>query len=174
MSDYFLSQGKHDGPDDGRCAMEWVSYLAGEPHSDSPACVSTVLKTFCVTLNDHLPFDQRQRIRPYLARTIGTANDGLDEWRQWMCTDWLVRVAAPVFLDGEGTQLIACEVSTVIGAAWLEEQAQCGGVNGYCRVPSPLLRNSLLSVGGLLDRMLPTEIIQMPVVDEWREIVEVA
>jgi hypothetical protein len=79
--------------------MEWVSYLAGEPHSDQPACVSPMLCAFCIRLNDALPGDQRQRMRPYLARTIGTADDGLDERRNWMCADWLIRVYTPAWLD---------------------------------------------------------------------------
>ena len=76
-SDYRLGYGTHATPEDGRCAMEWVSYLAGEPHSDHPACVSPVLRAFCMTLNDSLEDTPRQRLRPYLARTIGTSDDGL-------------------------------------------------------------------------------------------------
>jgi hypothetical protein len=75
-SDYTLSHGTHATAQDGRCAMEWVSHLAGEPHTDTPACVSPVLRAFCVALNDGLADGPRQRLRPYLARTIGTAGDG--------------------------------------------------------------------------------------------------
>jgi hypothetical protein len=67
---YFLSQGAHATPADGKCAMEWVSFIAGEPHSDQPKCVSPMLKSFCITLNDSLPDGQRQRMRPYLARCM--------------------------------------------------------------------------------------------------------
>ena len=97
-SDYRLGYGTHATPEDGRCAMEWVSYLAGEPHSDEPACVSRVLRAFCITLNDSLEDAPRQRLRPYLARTIGTADDGLDETRSWMALDWLIRTYAPAWL----------------------------------------------------------------------------
>jgi hypothetical protein len=90
-SDYTLAYGTHANPDDGRCAMEWVSHLAGEPHSDQPRCVSPVLRAFCTGLNDSLDDERRQRLRPYLARTIGTADDGLDEMRSWMAMDWLIR-----------------------------------------------------------------------------------
>ena len=72
-SDYTLAYGTHATPQDGRCAMEWVSYLAGEPHSDEPVCVSPVLRALCVALNDGLADEPRQRLRPYLTRTIGTA-----------------------------------------------------------------------------------------------------
>jgi len=78
--------------------MEWVSHLAGEPHSDQPACVSPVLRAYCTSLNDSLDDKPRQLLRPYLARTIGTADDGLDEARSWMALDWLIRTYAPTWL----------------------------------------------------------------------------
>jgi hypothetical protein len=101
-TDYMLAYGTHATPDDGRCAMEWVSHLAGEPHSDQPACVSPVLRAFCTTLNDNLEDGPRQRLRPYLTRTIGTADDGLDETRSWMAMDWLVRTYVPRWLTVAG------------------------------------------------------------------------
>jgi hypothetical protein len=101
-SEYMLAYGTHATPNDGRCAMEWVSFLAGEPHSDEPACVSAVLRAFCTTLNDGLEDGPRQRLRPYLTRTIGTADDGLDEARSWAAMDWLVRDYTPCWLAAAG------------------------------------------------------------------------
>ncbi|HUO69858.1 MAG TPA: hypothetical protein VMU39_03695 [Solirubrobacteraceae bacterium] len=101
-NDYRLSYGTHATPEDGRCAMEWVSYLAGEPHSDHPACVSPVVRAFCTTLNDSLEDGPRQRLRPYLARTIGTAGDGFDEARSLMAMDWLTRTYVPRWLAVAG------------------------------------------------------------------------
>src|SRR5579875_963686 len=99
IEDYVLSFGTHSTPDEGMCAMEWVSYVAGEPHSDSPQCVSPVLRALCISLNDEQPDAARQKLRPYLARTIGTAGDGLDEERAWMAMDWLIRIYAPRWLE---------------------------------------------------------------------------
>jgi hypothetical protein len=98
MSDYSLAYGTHASPSDGRCAMEWVSHLAGEPHSDQPECVSPVLRAFCIALNDGLEDEPRQRLRPYLVRTIGTAGDGQDPRRAWMALDWLIRTFTPAWL----------------------------------------------------------------------------
>ena len=98
-SDYTLAYGTHAMPDEGRCAMEWVSYIAGEPHSDEPACVSPVVRAFCTAFNDSLEDGPRQRLRPYLARTIGTASDGFDEPRTWLAMDWLIRVYTPTWLE---------------------------------------------------------------------------
>ncbi len=107
---YELSYGTHANPQDGRCAMEWVSFLAGEEHSDEPACVSPVLRVFCIALNDRMDDLARQRLRPYLTRTIGTSADGHDEARAWMAMDWLIRDYAPAWLDfadvGESAALL--------------------------------------------------------------------
>jgi hypothetical protein len=97
--DYTLQSGSHEKREIGMCAMEWVAFLANEPHSDAPDCVSPVLTQFCVVFNDRLPDDRRQRLRPYLTRTIGTRDDGHDEERAWMCLDWLIRVYAPTWLS---------------------------------------------------------------------------
>ena len=97
-TDYTLAYGTHTTPEDGRCAMEWVSFLAGEPHSDDPACASPVLRAYCTTLNDSFEDAPRQRLRPYLARTIGTVTDGLDGERSWMAMDWLIRTYTPAWL----------------------------------------------------------------------------
>jgi len=101
-TDYTLSYGTHANPEDGRCAMEWVSYLAGEPHGDQPVCVSPVVRAFCIALNDGLEDVPRQRLRPYLTRTIGTADDGFDEARAWMAMDWLTRTYTPTWLSPAG------------------------------------------------------------------------
>jgi hypothetical protein len=82
--------------------MEWVSHLAGEPHSDEPACVSPVLRAFCTSLNDGLEDIPRQRLRTYLPRTISTSGDGLDDRRGWMAMDWLIRVHTPTWLSAAG------------------------------------------------------------------------
>src|SRR5690349_23022666 len=116
-TDYTLAYGTHATPEDGRCAMEWVAHLAGEPHGDEPACVSTVLRAFCTTMNDSLGDGPRQRLRPYLARTIGTATDGFDGERSWMAMDWLIRTYAPVWLevadlDASAARLAACRPVT--------------------------------------------------------------
>jgi hypothetical protein len=98
-ADYKLYRGAHDAGGGQRCALEWVAYLAGEEHTDHPVCVSPMLGAFGRSWNDALDNATRQKLRPYLARMIGTAGDGRDEERAWLCTDWLVRVCAPAFME---------------------------------------------------------------------------
>jgi len=102
--DYRLAAGPHRRPGTGRCAMEWVAHLAGEPHTDAPRSVSPVLAAFARTLNDELDDAARQRLRPYLARMIGTAGDGGDSERRRRCADWLARECAPAMLAHAGLE----------------------------------------------------------------------
>jgi hypothetical protein len=95
---YRLSPGRHVRAEQGRCAMEWVAHMAGEAHSDRPECVSPIVGALARSWNDALDETTRQRLRPYLARMIGTAGDGGDDDRAWRCADWLVRTGAPALL----------------------------------------------------------------------------
>lgn len=204
---YFLSKGAHSTAQDGRCAMEWVAYLAGEPHSDSPECVSPALTVFCVAFNDGLDDENRQRLRPYLARSIGTRGDGLDEQRSWMATDWLIRTYMPAWLSLAGLDEDAARLRALppvlaaenlecamvdLGAA-RQNAAAAGFATGFAAgfaawdaagfaadaawdaawfaagatagvALTPTVRQLQDSAFELLDRMLPTVAIQVPVV----------
>ena len=94
-----LKAGSH-APDGEYCVMELVSFVAGEPWSDSPQCVSPVLGAFARAWNDGMRTDdERDSLKPYINRLIGTAGDAeADERRAWLATDWLVRVCTPAWL----------------------------------------------------------------------------
>jgi hypothetical protein len=91
MNEYWLSSGPHRPESGRRCAMEWVAYLAGEPHTDHPECVERVLGGLCMILNDCFADAERQRLRPYLARTIGTHDDGLGPRRLQIWNEWIAQ-----------------------------------------------------------------------------------
>jgi hypothetical protein len=99
-----LEHGKHQ-ENSGMCVMEAVSYVAGEPWSDHPQCVSPVIAQFCRSWNDALPTDEdRTRLlAPLIAEMIGTrTTDDDDVTRSWMVLDWLVRVYTPAWLRAAG------------------------------------------------------------------------
>ncbi len=94
-----LAKGKHNSFNAGHCATETVAWLAGEEHTDHPQCLSPILGQFLRTWNDQLDEGGRQKLKPYLPRTIGSSNDGHDELRGWLCADWLIRVYTPAWLE---------------------------------------------------------------------------
>lgn len=56
-----LEAGAHE-PDDGRCVMEAVAYIAGLDHTDAPACVDDDLAELLRGWNDALDDNDRQRL----------------------------------------------------------------------------------------------------------------
>jgi hypothetical protein len=84
------------------CAMELVSWLCDEPHSDAPACVAPEIASYVRRLNDAMPDDQRQRLKPFLSRTMNTADDGKQVERMYLIADNAVRYIVPLALDAVG------------------------------------------------------------------------
>lgn len=102
-----LTEGAHSLRNDGVCLLEAAAWFAGEPHSDMPECVSGVLRDFGVKLNDVLPDDRRQDLKPLIPRLVGTVtrsddDDVLDSIREHMVLDWLVRTCVPEWLQAAG------------------------------------------------------------------------
>jgi hypothetical protein len=105
-----LDTSSHPTFADGHCAMEVVAWLAGEGHTDAPACASRVLRSYTIAVNDRWGDEQRQKLIPYLPRMVGTGDDGKDEARSYMALDWLVRSFTPTWLDLAGLTVEAAEL----------------------------------------------------------------
>ncbi|HLK43440.1 MAG TPA: hypothetical protein VKV34_08865, partial [Thermoleophilia bacterium] len=95
-----LDDGGHDQNNDGEwCLLEAAAYMAGEPWSDQPQCVCPAIGAFGRALNDRLPDDKRQLLKPLLPEMLGTRDDGFTERRGYIALDWLVRTYLPAFLS---------------------------------------------------------------------------
>ena len=70
-----LSRGKHRSAKTGACFMEFASYLAGEPWSDSPQCTDPVLAHLARAVNDRLSDGRRNEIARDVPRVIGLRGD---------------------------------------------------------------------------------------------------
>ncbi len=103
LDELTLGSGAHHDATPGQwCLMEATAYLAGEPWSDHPACVSPVLGAYGRGLNDAWDDVQRQKLVPFIPRLLGTADDGQDEARSYLALDWLLRTYTPAWLDLAG------------------------------------------------------------------------
>ncbi len=122
-----LKSGGHSSVDDGMCVMEMVSYLAREKWSDSPKCASPVIASFLRSWNDSLNDDDRQMLKPYAFKVIGTNTGKADDLaRSWMALDWLCRVHTPAWLRLAGLtkEAQAIEATARIVDAQTAELAQ--------------------------------------------------
>ena len=97
---FTLKHGSHSSFDDGACLMEAVAYVAGEPHSDHPACTSRVLTSIAIRLNDRWDGEERQLLAPLIPKLIGTRTDWKhDVKRAYAMADACVREIVPMGLD---------------------------------------------------------------------------
>jgi hypothetical protein len=110
---------------DALCVMEAIAWVAGQPHTDHPPCVSGVIGDFLRAWNDAMNDEDRQILKRLVSITIGTAGTAEQELqRSWMAVDWYCRVSAPAWLrlagltdEAEAIEAAAPIVGSVSAAA---------------------------------------------------------
>jgi hypothetical protein len=104
ISNRDLSVGTHIDPNDGMCIMEAVAYVVGEPFTDRPVCVSSVLAEAARTANDKGGLYTRRCLKERIVKLIGTGQAALDAEIRRACriADCAVRVLAPMTFDRFG------------------------------------------------------------------------
>ncbi len=105
-----LMRGCHKSRDEGMCIMEAAAYIAGEEHSDQPACVSTAIADVLRTLNDGLSNDQLRTdlLMPLLPKILNTAaTPYVESKRSYMA------FCVPAWLDTIGLHAEANSIRSV-------------------------------------------------------------
>lgn len=97
-----LHPGKHTVESGQFCLLEAAAVLAGEPLTDHPRCVSPIVCTLGIRLNDLATHRQRQTLTRFLPDLVGTADDGKEEARRWVALDFSVRTVWPRWVDRFG------------------------------------------------------------------------
>jgi hypothetical protein len=104
--------------------LELAAWLGHDAHSDAPATVSPVLAAYGRWLAQGLDDEERQRLKRYAARLVGTHDARLsnedwrplapvDDTRAWMAADALARVQAPAWLRAAGLDRAAERITKV-------------------------------------------------------------
>jgi hypothetical protein len=71
------------------CIVELASVVAGERFSDHPRCVCAVIAAFLRGWNDRAGYAERQRLRPYAERIVGSrASRPITHRRRDLCLAW--------------------------------------------------------------------------------------
>jgi hypothetical protein len=116
-----LVKGPHPTRELGTCAMEAVAWLAGEKHSDAPECACPVISKYVAVLNDSLTAEERQLLKPYLPRIIGT-RDGNVQKRMRLLVHLAGSVFAPIALEAEGFKDHAFKMRTLKPGAYKKQE----------------------------------------------------
>ncbi len=128
LSTLNLDHGSHSDRDAGVCLLEAVAWWAGEAHTDHPACVSPVLASFGISLNDRFPAERRQDLKRFIPLLPGTRDAGKDEARGYLALDWLIRTYTPAWLDLAGLSVEAGELRALRRIADLAAAQSAGPV----------------------------------------------
>ena len=133
-----LKDGGHSPPngDFAACVMEAASYVAGEPWSDHPKCVCSVIAAFMRSWNDHIQDDTQRTelLLPLLTKVIGTrGSNALANCRAVMAGDWLVRVQAPSWLRLAG---LTEHADRLAGLPEITDLAQVPSIRGAIEAAS--------------------------------------
>jgi hypothetical protein len=99
-----IKHGAHEPPkgEFQGCVMELVSFVAGEPWSDTPQCVCPVIGQFMRTWNDSLPDDESRTrlLKPLIPKILNTrSTPEIELARVMLCVDWVCREFTPAWLD---------------------------------------------------------------------------
>lgn len=94
-----LYPGRHTGQSGQLCLLEAAAVLAGEPLTDHPRCVSPIVRTLGIRLNDLATHRQRQTLTRFLPNLVGTAGDGKEDARRWVALDFSLRTVWPRWVD---------------------------------------------------------------------------
>ena len=140
-----LRSGSHGSVEEGMCAMEAVAFVAGEAHTDTPACACPVIAAFMRRWNDGLPDDARRDLylKRFIPRLVGSLGPlVVAERRSYLALDWLIRVYTPAWLDlveatkpyasalralGEIVDMASAKAAEpVVRAAWAAARAAAG------------------------------------------------
>jgi hypothetical protein len=84
-----LEPGTHRSASDGVCLLELASVMARERFSDRPRCVCVVIAAFLRGWNDRSSHAERQRLRPYARRIVGSrSRRSVTRRRRDICLTW--------------------------------------------------------------------------------------
>lgn len=107
---------------------DFAAFVAGAKAGDfdtiagtAGGAVSPVLAAYHARLALVVPDHQQPRLRALTAAAAGTAGDGHDTARAWICLDWLVRVHAPTWLRAAR---LAADAYALSGLAIIDSPAR--------------------------------------------------
>jgi hypothetical protein len=123
-----LAKGSHESLEQGACVMEVVAYIAGEPWSDHPVCVSPLIAGFLRSWNDAMDDSDRQQLKPLIPWLVGTvADDATEQRRAWMVLDWFCRASTTAWLRCAG---LAAAAERIEATAPIVDSARAKAAQG--------------------------------------------
>ena len=102
-----LTIGASDHPRNGACLLSAISWLVYADLDDHPPCVSEVIAELARNINDLLPDDERQELKEYIPRLVGTADDSVvEDERVLFLNRYIIDKLFPLGLASAGLEFL--------------------------------------------------------------------
>lgn len=104
---YDLRRSSTDHPANGACLFDAGMWLVYGRIGDNPPCSCPIIRRYAIGLNDMMPDDQRQRLKPFILRVVGNRDPGAGLSRLHVIVLETVRRIVPMALDRQYPALAA-------------------------------------------------------------------
>jgi hypothetical protein len=111
-----LRQGNSPSPRQGACLLDAVSWFEYGELGDHPACVCPVIAAFGRIVNDALDDTDRQRLKPFIPRLVGTVDPEAELARAEYLAWQSIRVFLPFVMEIVGVPSEAERLRTFKGS----------------------------------------------------------
>jgi len=99
-----LRHGNSDHPRNGACLLDAVSWFAYGKLGDHPECACPVITKYAIIINDTLPDGERQKLKPFIFRLMGSRDPASEQARAEYLAWQAITVFAPLALDAAGVE----------------------------------------------------------------------
>ena len=96
---YDLRKGSTDHPKNGACLFDAGMWLVYGKIGDNPPCSCPIIRAYAISLNDNMPQDQRQRLKPFILRVVGNRDPAAEPARIYKIILETARRIVPLTLD---------------------------------------------------------------------------
>ncbi len=99
---YDLRRGNTDHPRNGACLYDAANWIIYGTVGDDPPSACPVIRTYAFCLNDLLPDDERQRLKPFILRVVGNRDPQSEQARAEYLVQRIANVITPMALEATG------------------------------------------------------------------------
>ena len=96
---YDLRKGSTDHPANGACLFDAGMWLVYGRIGDNPPCSCPVIRSYAIELNDRMPDNQRQKLKPFILRVVGNRDPEAETARARLIVLETARCVVPLAFD---------------------------------------------------------------------------
>lgn len=128
---FSLRRGNSSDPRNGACLLDAVSWFEYGRLGDNPECVCPVIAAYSRSINDDLPYDERQGLKRFLPRLVGTVDVAAERDRAEYAVRRVIREILPRLLRAVGYSELAKVCEDLSPLASMDECRQAADFVAY-------------------------------------------